>query len=69
MKTNRLENCEVTGVVINIQNTTIFEHAISIGFYINIYIKFHVFVEVSMIILFIVQYFVQKFRTSLGSIC
>ena len=33
MKVNKTENYEVTGVVINMKNTTIFEPAILTGFY------------------------------------
>ena len=33
MKVNKIENYEVTGIVINMQNTTIFEPIILTGFY------------------------------------
>ena len=38
MKVNRKENNQVTGVAINMQNTTIFDHVILTGFWTNIYI-------------------------------
>ena len=35
MKVNRIKNYEATGVVINMQNVTIFEPVILTGFYIS----------------------------------